>query len=280
MWVSMHSPGINSFYSFSAEKNDGRQMYQYDGTGLGDTRFTSLLSDKFIAANTFKARKDVLIDQASAWTVYADTKVNIKVYLGGSPMTGRKVLDKNFKISSAGYNTIDLGKRIGVPKGTKFSVAISEKSGGKYVTCVEMGSSVTNDIYLNPIKKGQSYYYYDKKWIDVKKAQPIKAANGTISVKFFNAAVKALGKNAGSAAQSIKVKNKKSMKKGAKLNLKAKSKKGNGKLYYQSSDSKKATVSSKGIVKAKKSGTVKVTVWASPTSKCRSVSKTVKVKIK
>ena len=70
------------------------------------------------------------------------------------------------------------------------------------------------------------------------------------------------------------------MKKGRKLKLKAKVTKGKGRLYYQVSNTRKATVSAKGVVKAKKKGTVKVTIYAAPTSKYKSARKVVKVKIK
>ena len=281
-WVSYHSPSVNQFYSFRAAKNDHRQMYQYDGTGFGD--FAEVVyarkNVKVRAANTFKARKDVRIDQTGVWTLAADTRVNIRIYVtknGSSPAAGRKMFDKTIKVPNSGYHTLPLGKSIGVPKGAKFSVVITEKRNGIYLLPVEVVSPFNNtkDVTLNRLGSGQSYLYFNKKWYDLKKNQRLD-----YDLTAYNAVVKALGKNAGVKGQKIKVKSKRVMRRGSKLNLKAKIKKGGSRLYYQTSNSKKATVSAKGIVKAKKRGQVKITVWAAPTWKYKSAKKTVKIRIK
>lgn len=96
----------------------------------------------------------------------------------------------------------------------------------------------------------------------------------------YNALVKAFGYHGGKKAQKITGKTTVKMKKGKKLKLKAKRSKGNGKLIYKVSDPRKATVSAKGVVKAKKKGTVKITIYALPTATCKSAKKTVKITIK
>ena len=87
----------------------------------------------------------------------------------------------------------------------------------------------------------------------------VTAADGTsrkVTVQVMKKAVKKLAIKKGS----------RSLKKGKKLKLKAQAKPGkklaSNQYYWKTSSAKKATVSAKGIVKAKQKGTVRITVYA------------------
>ena len=87
----------------------------------------------------------------------------------------------------------------------------------------------------------------------------VTAADGTsrkVTVQVMKKAVKKLAIKKGS----------RSLKKGKKLKLKVQAKPGkklaSNQYYWKTSSAKKATVSAKGIVKAKQKGTVKITVYA------------------
>ena len=121
------------------------------------------------------------------------------------------------------------------------------------------------------------------KWKAVSYSTTISADDESFRV--FNATVKAFGKKAGTKAQrtkaqKIKVRIVRKVKRGKPLKLKARRTKGSGKLIYRSSNPKIATVSAKGVVKAKKKGSVKITVYALPTSSYKAAKKTVKIKVK
>ena len=95
-----------------------------------------------------------------------------------------------------------------------------------------------------------------------------KQATKTITVKITKIAQKI------TASSITKTYNKKTFSLGAKLTT------GNGKLSYQSSDTKVATVNSKGKVTIKKIGKVKITITASETEYDKKATKTVTITIK
>lgn len=90
-----------------------------------------------------------------------------------------------------------------------------------------------------------SYYDYDSQWIKQK-----------VRIQVMKKPVKKLTVKAG----------KRNLKKGKKLKLKVKAKPGkklaSTQYCWKSSNKKIAAVSAKGVVKAKKKGTVKITVYA------------------
>lgn len=277
-WVSYYCPSVCMFCSFTAGKKDASQIYQYDGLGIGNSPLES--RSLVMAANSFKARKDVLIDRVGTWTLSADSIVNVKVYVGkddNTPTSGTKLINKTFKVSQAGYHTLDLGKNAGIPKGSKFSLIVKVKGkNGNYTAPFEICDLTEGDVHPAGLIKGQSYIKVKgKSWTDMKYLY-----NGNNATNLYNATIKGIGKNAGNKAQKIKAIKSKKVKKGKRFKIKAKRVKGNGKLVFGASNHKKAVVSAKGIVKAKKKGTVKITVRALPTKKYRSAKKVIKLKIK
>ena len=280
-YLSYYTPSVSQFVSFTAQKNSGRQIYQYDGVGIGDMILKA--SGAVSGINCYKARTDVMLDQMMAFTPQANCQVNCRIYInrnGASPASGVKLYDKTFKQKYGGYSRTNLGKKIGIPKGAKFYVRVTVKTPeNDYFIPFELKD--LNDPGTEPavVKGGQSWLFQDGKWTDVDKTTKLQDDDGS-AFRLYNAQIKVFGKKSGAKKQKIKVKTKRKMKKGKKLKLKAKRTKGSGKLVYRSSNLKKATVSKRGVVKAKKKGTVKITVYALPTTTYKSAKKVVKIKIK
>lgn len=291
-WASYYNPSISSFYSFrgspkNAPEGAYTEIYQYDGTGIGEN--TLFRKDARIStANTYKARKDTLINGIGTWTVGAENTVNVKIYVNkqkSSPTSGTLLFNKNFTPRTAGYHVLNLGKNVGIPAGAKFSVVIRtrDKNTGWFVPLEIDVTDPCNDpgmISLNAQKSGESYYYDSDlgKWQDTKTMKKQLSDDDTVN-RLGNALAKALGKTSGTSSQKIKVKTGIKVKKGKTIRLKAQRTKGNGKLVYSSGNVKTAVVSSSGKVTAKKTGTVKITVRALPTAACRSAEKQIAVKI-
>ena len=279
-YMSYYSPSMSQFLSFEAQKNTGREMYQYDGVGPGD----NLLSTGSLirGANRFTARSDLLIDQVSTFTPEAGCKINVKIYAernGSAPGSGTLLFSKSFTQKYTGFARTSLGKKIGIPKGSKFSVVVTAKTpSGRYYIPFELQNIESKGCRPAPVSSGQSYMLIGGKWKAVSYSTTISADDESFRV--FNATVKAFGKKAGTKAQKIKVKTTRKVKRGKTLKLKAKRTKGSGKLIYRSSNPKIATVSAKGVVKAKKKGSVKITVYALPTSSYKAAKKIVKIKVK
>ena len=285
-WASYCNPSMIMFAQFDTDKKDNREMYQYNGTGMGD--IVEKTTDKPIsAANVFKARKDTLIDQVVVTTLGSDAKVNIKIAVeknGKRPDKSTVLYNKTLRVKHVGAHTLDLGKKIGIAKGQHFSAAVKVAAAGdegkEYQMPFEFRAVKNSDVKCHPIKKGTSFAGTGNVWEDLTKMDPIKDPESKKKYKLYSADIKAKGTKAGKKSQKINAVSKATIKKGKKLNLKAKITKGDGKLTYCTSDSKKATVTDKGVVKAKKKGTVKIKVTARPTAKCKSKVKTVKIKIK
>ena len=294
-WASYYNPSISLFASFTGAKKDKRQTYQYDGVGFGDDMSSAPKTKKrksVPGANVFKARKDILLDQAVVSTPVADSVVNVKIFAyrnGKAPSKGTRLYNKTFTVKNApllkqaGSHTLKLGRNVGIPKGMYFAttVSISSKQGKGTALIVpfEMKYKYKSDIKSGKLYRGMSYAYQNGKWYDMSK-QGYEPVGGNQKARLFNAIIKVRGKDAGIKAQKIKARKHRTVKKHKKVKIRAKRVRGNGKLVYQTSNSKKATVTTKGVVKAKKKGTVKITVRTLPTSKYKSAKKVIKIKIK
>lgn len=283
-YMSYYSANLFQYASFVARKSTNKQTYQYDGIGLGENMLK--FKNKVSGANIYKARTDVILDELGTFLPTSNSNVNFKIYVnqnGKKPTSGKLAYSKNFKSDYTGYKRFDMGKTVAIPKGTKFSIVVTTKTNdGKYYAPFELTDAEQPVLSPAAVRPGQTCLYKSGKWSSVNANTKFSSKyNGyTFKYKVFNALAKGFGDKGGSKSQTIKVKTSKKMKKGKKLNLKAKVKKGKGKLLYQVSNTKLATVSDKGVVKAKKKGTVKVTVYATPTNKYKSAKKVVKIKIK
>lgn len=290
-WVSYYSPSINEFTSFTGEKSTGRTIYQYDGVGPGDDMLYTNIP--VYSANVFTARRDILIDRVSTWTPEANMKVNIKIYVNkqnSSPVSGTLLYNRTYKETFAGYHTINLkttagnAARVGIPKGSKFTIAIriTNNKGTKYYFPFE---TKINNSYISTINpamlssgrppKGQTFLKVsNQKWTDIYYFGKVRQNS------FFNALAKGHALKSGKKAQKVTAKSKIKIKKGKKKKIIAKRVRGNGKLVYRSTNQKIVTVTKTGIIKAKKRGKAKIVINALPTTKCKAAKKTVTVVVK
>ena len=281
-WVSYYSPSVNEFTSFQGEKASGRAVYQYDGVGIGDNMLTD--NTPVYGANVFKARKDMLIDRVGTWTAQSNMKVNIKIYVNKQnqyPTSGTLLYNKTFRQTYAGFHTIDLRKKVGIPKGSKFTVAIRVNSdNGKYYYPFETKARLPKPHVYPAVKKaGQSYIKVGKdRWVDTKYVRYEKVGNYYYTL--YNALAKAYSVNSGKVSQKINGPKRIKMKRGRSRKVGAIKVKGNGRMVYRTTNRKVATVSKTGIIKAKKRGKAKIVINALPTITCKGATKTVTVVVK
>lgn len=290
-WISYYDPSLMGFYSMTGDKKSGgktvhKSLYQYDGLGIGEA--AGFTTTKVSGANCFKARVDTLISQVSTWTMEANSRVNIKIYVNKyqTPTSGTCLYNKTFKVAKAGYHTIGLGKKIGIPKGCKMCVIVTAKCGKYYFVPFEIVKKSGSNVRISGKVSGESYIYGKMKgsgkykWVDTKNIgySYMNSDIGTATVK--NALAKIHSVDSGKAAQKIKVKATRKIKRKKSFKLKAKRVKGNGKLVYYSANRAIATVDTKGKVTTKKKGKVKIYIRALPTAKCKATVKIVTVIVK
>lgn len=161
---------------------------------------------------------------------------------------------KNPQAAQTQVNAADTALKNAIGKLVKLKVASTKK--------VTLGVKETYSVAA----KGYTYTTSNKKVATVSKKgkvtakktgkATIKAANKAGKVKVYNITVKKAPKKILKVTPS-----KKTLKKGKKVTLKVKLPKGTaGKCTFKSNNKKVATVTSKGVVKAKKKGTAKITV--------------------
>ncbi|MCB6993701.1 lectin like domain-containing protein [bacterium 210820-DFI.6.37] len=272
-----------TFFEAESKAREYASVYQYDGVGHGDAEFSS--SSKISGANRFVARKDALIKAVGTYTLAANSTVTVSIYVSPSaakPTSGVKAYSKSFSVPYAGYHTLELGTSVGVPKGYAFSVIMTSCYGSgsskRYMLPVEV-ESLSGGVASIDYSKNQSYILSGSKWYDVTQMAPLSAGGW---YDMGNALVKAYAANGGSASQAVSVtKSKYTKTYGNKaFSLGAKRTKGTGKLYYKTSSSSVATVSSSGKVTIKGPGKASITVAAAPTTACKSASKTISLTVK
>lgn len=286
-YLSYYDKSICDATCFEAEpvNKEYTSIYQYDGVGPGDADFTS--TEKVYGANRYTARQDELLKAVGTYTGAANSTVTVTIYvssLASSPASGVKVYSKSFAVPYAGYHTLDLGKTIGIPKGYTFSVSVTssyvDKDTGKrrYVLPVEVKNLSYNECSLD-YSKNQSYLHTEKGWIDVTKAGRLKSGS---LYEVGNAMAKAYAVSSGTEIQSVSVPKTNYTKTygNSSFNLNAKRTAGSGKLYYKTSSSSVATVSSSGKVTIKGPGKATLTVAAAPTAAYKSEAKTISLTVK
>ena len=290
-WISYYDPSLFGFYSMIGDKKKGgkavhQSLYQYDGLGFCDS--AGFTGTKVSGANCFKARKDTLVTHVSTWTLAANSRVNVKIYVTkyNTPTSGTRLYNKTFKVAKAGYHTLSLGKKVGIPKGCNLCVVVTTKVGKYYFVPFEIIKKTGSSAKISKKIAGESYMYGKMvkknkyKWVDTKYIGYVYMNSDTGKATVKNALAKAHSVDSGKKAQKIKVRTKRKIKKKKSFRLKAKRLKGNGRLVYYSSNKKIATVNTKGKVRTKKKGKVKIYVRALPTAKYKSAVRIVKVTVK
>ena len=176
-WLSYYEPSICDIFTLDVEPvSNYDNNYQYDGSGYADTIY--IKNKKMLGANVFTADKDHVqsLKAVSFYTITDDQAYTIKIYKnvsGSSPVNGTLVKEctTNGTAKLSGYHTIPLSSECTINPGEKFSVVITYKynssTGNQAYLPIEGSSSLYNGIRYNySSKKGQSYYYLNKKWHD------------------------------------------------------------------------------------------------------------------
>lgn len=176
-WLSYYEPSICDIFTLDVEPvSNYDNNYQYDGSGYADTIY--IKNKKILGANVFTADKDHVqsLKAVSFYTITDDQAYTIKIYKnvsGNSPVNGTLVKECTTSGTAklSGYHTIPLSSECTINPGEKFSVVITYKynssTGNQAYLPIEGGSSLYNGIrYSYSSKKGQSYYYLNKKWYD------------------------------------------------------------------------------------------------------------------
>lgn len=176
-WLSYYEPSICDIFTLDVEPvSNYDNNYQYDGSGYADTIY--IKNKKMLGANVFTADKDHVqsLKAVSFYTITDDQAYTIKIYKnvsGNSPDKGTLVKECTTSGTAKlnGYHTIPLSSECTINPGEKFSVVVTYKynssTGNQAYLPVEGKSSLYNGIrYSYSSKKGQSYYYLNKKWHD------------------------------------------------------------------------------------------------------------------
>lgn len=153
-------------YAGAATKHTYSQIYQYDGTGMGASVWSSDTPVKF--ANVFTVREESQLQAVSVQAERANANATIDVYVNpakGNPTSGGHMVSLKRQFTDAGYYTVSLGSGVLLNKGDTFSVVeqVNYSENGKklYGILLESGKdNTTADGYGVAVScaAGQSYY--------------------------------------------------------------------------------------------------------------------------
>jgi C1A family cysteine protease len=170
--------GVTSFVAEDVEyKSDGttqheyKNIYQYDGIGLGDTQLCN--TEEYKGANFFKARSNEKLEAISTETFYDNVTVNYEIYKNvknyKDPTDGILAASGSEYIPSAGYYTIELDSAIKLDEGEIYSVVVEIVSDyddeSLYLLPFEANVSYLTSIYAGA---KQSAIYRDGAWEAIK----------------------------------------------------------------------------------------------------------------
>ena len=172
--------------------------------------------------------------------------------LGTNGDNSHTAMSFTLKVSVKGVKNLSVGTKYKLAAGKKMTLSADfiTDTDDQEVSFTSSKSSVVKVNENGVVKAGKK---------TGKAVITVTAADGTsrkVTVQVMKKAVKKLAIKKGS----------RSLKKGKKLKLKVQAKPGkklaSNQYYWKTSSAKKATVSAKGIVKAKQKGTVRITVYA------------------
>lgn len=254
-YVSYEDRSLSEFIAFeavtAAEQFDNN--YQHDGTANPSYSYKG--ADWY--ANVFKAKgASGYNEELKAVGVYllsANTTYEVQVYTGltspSKPTSGTKALTVKGTLQDAGFQTITLPKPVSLTAGENFAVLVKVKESSGSNAYVGMDASYRNDWigFIANTGKNQSFMQVRGKWYDVSKELSantrIKAYTDVTRVKSnFKLSGSSLGVSKGSSQKL-------SLKSAANVYRK---------VTWKSSNSKVASVNSKGSVKGKAYGTATI----------------------
>ncbi|MDE6433747.1 MAG: Ig-like domain-containing protein [Lachnospiraceae bacterium] len=245
--------------------------YQHDGSA-NPVAYISL--DKQVrCANVFKAKASStyteLLKAVGICTYSTNTSYEIQIYTGlssaGKPTSGTKAFSSAVKgtFKNAGYQTVELPKAVSLVPGEYFSIVVTLKtSSGKPRIAVDVTDGYGWIGFNAAVSKNQSFLYHNNKWLDGKE---IPDGYGTISCNFR---IKGYTDKT-NVKPSITLSKNLGISKGSSTKLSLKKNPGN--IYrtvtWKSSNTKVASVNSKGTVKGINYGTATISATFVKSSK-------------
>lgn len=258
MYVSYEDKSITEFMAFEAvsagEQYDNN--YQHDGSANPSYSYNG--GDWY--ANVFKAKGAAGYNEelkaVGVYSLATNANYEVQVYTGltsaGKPTSGTKVFSSSVKgtLTDAGFQTIELPSAVSLTAGENFSVLVRLTTPSGRNSYIGVDSSYRNDwiAFIAYTGKNQSFVKVRGKWYDMSKElnanTRIKAYTDITRIKSnFKLSSSTLGVSKGST-QKLSLNHAPNVYR---------------KVTWKSSNSKVASVNSKGKVKGKTYGTTTVT---------------------
>lgn len=201
-YISYYDKSICDFTIFEAEnaeyKTDGttkheyKNIYQYDGAGIGLTQIFDAEGYEVKAANYFTARNEEALEAISTISAIPDSTLNYEIYLNpdskSDPTTGKLVSSGKYYFNECGYVTIPLNYPVNLQKGDVYAVVISIEFDFEGQTYYVLPCEITDesDFYVSlDVNDGESAIYYNNEWNAIYKGYDY------FGIKLGNAVVKA-----------------------------------------------------------------------------------------
>lgn len=262
-WISYEDiPLLNSnayFYEYGCTDNYDHN-YQYDG-GVVNYEYRSSWGYRY-QANRYVTTSSQSLKAVGFYTADALYQCTILIYkncTADNPSSGTLMLTQKADQTYAGFHTVVLDKPIILGKGESFSVVIKQLTSSKEAGRIPVDVSTSGSWYENvsTSEEGQSFIGIDGvKWTDISSADGgnencrIKAYTDDVVIKVSKIALNKTGAT---------------LMKNETLDLKATvtpSNAANKAVTWKSSNTKVATVNSRGKVTAKSPGTATITCTA------------------
>lgn len=258
MYVSYEDATLSEIVAYDVVKASSSydNNYQHDGTAVSSYL---ALNNGATCANVFKTKAGSaeVLKAVSLETMSFGTAYSVQVYTGVNPnkgpTSGKKAFSSPQKgvLNEAGYQQIKLKNPVVIPKGQYYSVVITVASA--YDSAVALGVDTAANAgwvaFNSNVGAGQSFLVGGGDYLDM---SYVPLESGVISANFR---IKAYTDNI-----TYKLDKSMGISKGSSATLKVKT---NNKSYlkkmkWSSSNTKVATVSSKGKIKAKTYGTATI----------------------
>lgn len=281
MYVSYEDASLREIVAYDMVKASETydNNYQYDGTG--NPAFSLRLSSGTTCANVFKTKAsksgyNEILKAVGVDVLTTNVKYSLQVYTGvtssSNPTKGKAMFSKpqTGTLTEAGYNQIVLNSPVTLTAGEKYSVVIklSAADGSSVSMACESQYNAGWISFKTAVGKAQGYIYTDKKWYDCGDYRDMGSGNtcnlrikaytdNTTQKTTYKLSSKTLGISKGSSAT---------------LSLKISPSSVKRKVTWTSSNTKVATVSSSGKVKAKAYGTATIKAKFVAGSKTKTLS--------
>ena len=172
-WISYADRSLNDPEAFIFEEVPDDAVYYIEQLDyMYPTGFIGESFDGARSSNVLQAKTTSMLNAISVITGTPDTEVSYELYLLGDsydgPEDGIKAGSGKASFSYGGYHKVTLEKPVALTKGQKFSIVVrmTEPDGTDYIchsADYDTGDNIYNVGIINP---GESYMYYDGKWLD------------------------------------------------------------------------------------------------------------------